>query len=258
MTSDTLSFEEGGLAQDFLMEAFNSLLATGDAKRLGITGEKPKGETDYDKAVSAFSARQRVLAKRMEFARSAVLWTALGVEAAANYYIAATLPEDAEALDDLKTVNKLLVAPQLATGEALFRTDAEPIGQIRTLFKLRNRVVHPKVGKQAIVGKPGIADFTPRAAGDCLIAAARAVAILGAALPEGGTFRAWGADLILKRESDLREFARQWTDGLPKPRPAPRYLRLPLVKREVTTPEPTEPTEPEAGEDTDLPPPAAT
>ena len=176
-------------------------------------------------AVNAYGQRQQALEKRMGFARAAVLWTALAVEAGANYYIAATLPGDQVALDDLKTVNKLLVAPRLATGQDLFATDVEPIGQLRILFRLRNRIVHPKVGKHAIVGEKGIADFTPHAAGECLIAAARAISILAAALPSDDESRPTGADLMLKRESDLRAIARRWTEGLPKPKPKPRVRR---------------------------------
>jgi hypothetical protein len=156
------------------------------------------------------------------------------------------LPGDHDALDDLKTVNKLLVAPRLASDEALFATDAEPIGQIRTVFKLRNRIVHPKVGKHAIVGKVGIADFTPRAAGECLIAAARALSILANALPDPVESWTRGADVILKHESELRAFSRQWTEGLPRPK---RRLVRARARTPATQPEATKPeTAEEAGE----------
>ena len=240
MTTGTLTFDERGLAQKFLMEAFDALLASGDPQKLGITGEEPRGDTLHDKMAAMVTAHQLAVTARMEFARTAVLSTALGVEAAANYYIAAALPDN-DALEDLKTVNQLLVAPQLATGEAFFATGKEPIGQIRTLFKLRNRIVHPKVGKHAIVGEAGIADFTPRAAGECLIAAAQTMKILAAALPDSIVLPTSGADLILSRQAELRAAARQWTEGLPKPK---ALRRAPAITPEATTPDATE----EAGE----------
>src|SRR4051812_35984457 len=112
MALGPLTFQEAGLADHFLMEAFDALIATGSADKLGITNQKPRGDTPYEMGLSAFTNRRAALAKRMELARAAVLWTALGVEAGVNYYIAATLPGDDVALDDLKTVNKLLVAPR--------------------------------------------------------------------------------------------------------------------------------------------------
>jgi hypothetical protein len=225
MGSEALTFEEAGLADHFLMQAFDALMATGDAKQLRIRKQDVTGLSPYDQAVKAVTDRRIALDRRMEFARAAVLWTALAVEAGANFYIAATLPGD-EALDDLRTVNKLLVAPRLATGEALFETDKEPIGQLRTLFSLRNRIVHPKVGRHAIVGKKGLADFTPRAAGECLIAAARALSVLARALPEDVQSPKSGAELVLKHEGQLRAISRKWTEGLPQvPPPRARLVK---------------------------------
>ena len=113
MALEPLTFKEAGLAEHFMWDAFDALMATGDAEKLGIT-DQLTGTTPYEMAVNAYGQRQQALEKRMGFARAAVLWTALAVEAGANYYIAATLPGDQVALDDLKTVNKLLVAPRPA------------------------------------------------------------------------------------------------------------------------------------------------
>jgi hypothetical protein len=221
MAQEPLTFEEAGLAEHFLMEAFNALLATGDAEKLGVT-ENLTGKTPPQMAIYAWSESNHALAKRMEYARAGVLWTALGVEAAANYYIAAMLPGDQKALEAMTTVNKLLIAPRLAAGEALFRNGEEPIGQLNTLFTLRNRIVHPKVGKSRIVGETAMADFTPRAAADCLIAAAHALSILTKALPDNVESRPNDVDVILKHKSGLRKLSRDWTDRLPMPRPKPK------------------------------------
>ena len=220
-----LTFDEERLAEDFLLEAFRVLFDTGNPAKLGIRELDLQGKSIQDQAAAIFAARQRALRKRMELARMAVLLTAIGVEAAANTYIAVMLPDHVEPLDDLKTINKLLVAPALATGTPLFFEGTEPIGQLRTLFKLRNRIVHPKVGKHAIVGEPGIADYTPRAAAECLIAAARAIGTLHEALQRDDDQRDSAPAIILDHRDELRELSRKWTDKLPVIRKRPPRLR---------------------------------
>jgi hypothetical protein len=209
---------EARLADDFLGQALDAFVATGDATRLGITTRKmPEGGTDRERAVALFARRQAAIGKRLEFARTAVLFTALAVEAAANFYIATMLPEDAERLDKLKTVDKLLVAPRLASGEALFVTDREPIGQVRRLFQLRNRIVHPKVGKSAVVGDVGGVDFTPLEAAKCMVAAARVVYTLHETLPDSQRWMGIGSTIILDYEPWLMKTSRKFSDELPKP-----------------------------------------
>jgi hypothetical protein len=182
------SFEEARLPEDLLLEAFNALTATGTARKLGITQREPvRKDMDADQIISAMAKQRIAVMRRMAYARNSVLFTALAVEAGVNLYIAATLPDDVQALDDLKTVNRLLVAPKLTTGKPLFEEGREPTGQLRRLFKLRNRIVHPKVGKLAVAGQQGIADFTPHEAAKCLLAAAMALKTLNEAHPDVDT-----------------------------------------------------------------------
>jgi hypothetical protein len=212
-----LTYDEARLADDFLLEALDAFMCTGDADELGITTIVSSKQSARDRAVAMFARRQFAMGKRMQFARDAVLFAALAVEAAANVYVATMLPDDAERLDRLDTVDKLLVAPRLATGQALFISDHEPVGQVRILFKLRNRIVHPKLGKRAVVGEAGTADFTPRVAADCLVAAARTLRTLSEALPDAARAKGPGYALVPKHEPWLRKASRVWTDQLPTP-----------------------------------------
>jgi hypothetical protein len=88
-------------------------------------------------------------------------------------------------------------------GQNLFAADTEPMGQLVVSFRLRNRIVHPKLGKKAILGEQRMSDFAPSAAADCLIAAARALRIIGDALPPEPSFGVIAANTVLKHASDF-------------------------------------------------------
>ena len=62
-----------------------------------------------------------------------------------NIYIDLALDDDhRELLDRQTTVEKLLIAPKLAGGPALFEQGREPLQMIRRLFRLRNLLVHSR------------------------------------------------------------------------------------------------------------------
>jgi hypothetical protein len=194
-------------------------MASGNPGRLGIrspTSKRP--EATRERAAQTVAAWNR----RLTFARTSVLFSALAAEAAANFYIAAALvPADAEALESLSTPRKLLIAPQVGGHGRVFRSGEEPMGRMTRLFKLRNALVHPKVGAIAlrgdrITGKDGYAGFNPRVAADVLIGTrdvlARLAEVLGQPSLCGAT-----CDVIRGREDDIRRAARGWTEQLPTP-----------------------------------------
>jgi hypothetical protein len=60
------------------------------------------------------------------------------------------LPGDRKPVDNLKTDQKLLLVPRFAARGAIFFNDRDPMGSIRELFTLRNRIAHPKVGDKPV------------------------------------------------------------------------------------------------------------
>jgi hypothetical protein len=225
---------EAELAGDFLRQALAALIDTGRPTKLGINYGTPPSKIGSRHVAEALVRSEGAKRERLSLSRNAVLFAAFAVEAGANYYIAVALPEDLEQLDGLKTVDKLLIAPRLATGGPLFRLGRVPTDGVVAMFKLRNRIVHPKPGKGAAVGSRGLADFTPRSAAEAVVSAARALKVLYAALPAPMTKNL--ADLIVEYAPSLRKAGREWTDQLPQPPGA--LVRAVLGERVVAQDQP--------------------
>lgn len=206
------SIDETELPEDFLAAAVRAFAATGHPDSLW--NPTPPSEPSL-----RHQLERRYLAhkRRMEQARAAVLWSAIAVEAAINLYMSAALPPaEAEAIDGLPTVNKLLLAPRLATGKDLFSRGEAVVRDTWRLFALRNRIVHPKVGKQSIAGEVGLADFTPRAAADGMIAAATVLRRFELARPDKIDDVDSAAKTILAHKDLLKGASRKWTEALPE------------------------------------------
>src|SRR4051794_5285252 len=101
-------------------------------------------------------------------ARTCILLSAFAAEAYVNLFLPGKLSAaDLEAVDRLATADKYAVGVKLATGEDLFPRGTEPLGSLVALFKLRDRLVHPKSSRPI---KP--ADVTPGRAAELLVATA--------------------------------------------------------------------------------------
>jgi len=158
--------------------------------------------------------------QRLSFARTSVLFSALAVEAGANFYMAVALADtDLKALEKLPPPDKLLVAPRLAGHGQLFEADREPMGLVVRLFKLRNRLMHPKVGTVTVggarlTGKEGYEDFNPKTAADFVVAVEQ---VLGALAKAGAPESLHGATCVTVADhaESIRKAARGWTEALP-------------------------------------------
>lgn len=107
--------------------------------------------------------------RRLRFLRASVLFSAIATEAYANEFIAATLtPADADAVDRLAAVDKLLLAPRLAGLASPFDRGQEPIQSLARLFRARNALVHPRPGQTGafvhVVTDEDVRVFGPSAA----------------------------------------------------------------------------------------------
>lgn len=207
----SLTFYERELADDLLGQAFSSFLEIGQQHAAPPPYPDIAPAADVkDLAVATFMYRNSLLRARLSHARNTVLFAAIAVEAAANYYAAARLNEgERAAVDHLTAPDKLLLTPRLAGRGDLFAADRAPFGSLRQLFKLRNRVVHPKVGEQSVV-QLGSDDFTPATVCDQLIGAARALSILGDDLEDDHAEVT--ANFVTGIDKELRASSRAWSD----------------------------------------------
>lgn len=223
MTGDQkLEYSEVALADDYLWQAFDALTASGNRERLGIA-RPPADKTGNERALHVLANAQLAWQKRLSFTRTSILFSALGVEAAANLYLRSTLDDkDVEALDRLRTPDKLLVAPRVAGHGEVFPRDQHPMGDVIHLFTLRNHLVHPKVGSVkvgrsgALTGKRGYEDFNPQRAAAFLIAGADVLARLAGLLDEPRLFGPMARRVAEERDL-LRSAAKGWRDKLPDP-----------------------------------------
>jgi hypothetical protein len=140
-------------------------------------------------------------------ARTCILLSAFAAEAYVNECLAAKLSAaDFEAVDRMPTAEKYAVGVNLATGEDLFRRGTEPLGSLVALFKLRDRLVHPKSSRPV---KP--ADVTPQRAAELLLATADAGFRISGTYGKPDLFCAFLRD---SRDCILAEGER-WTGHLP-------------------------------------------
>jgi len=132
-----------GLAGAYLQQAVDALSAAGDPDRLYPRWAREKPTAEPARAFATVEASNQ----RRTHARTAVMFAALAAEAYVNEFLATMLNGgDFRAMDRLPTVEKYVVGCRLAPGEALFDRGREPVQTIASLFKLRDKLVHPKAG----------------------------------------------------------------------------------------------------------------
>lgn len=129
------------LAGDYLTEAIEALHAGGDPAHLfGHWRRHPPAD------VKAEAPRMKAAARRarLRAARRAVLLAAFAGEAYVNEFLAAHGVLDQ--WDRESTIRKFSKGTQAAYGSLLFPTDGETHQRLVDLYKLRDRLAHPKPG----------------------------------------------------------------------------------------------------------------
>jgi hypothetical protein len=233
-TDDEFEFREEDLADEYLWQATEALLASGERSKL----YPRRRAADADDAQGLILRRLEAANRRLEFSRTAILFI--------NLFLAETLTrKEVDALDRLKPPDKFIVGSQLALGEKRLQHDRAPMGEIIRLFKLRNRLVHPKVRRvkvrrRQLFDRPGYEDFNPEAAARFITTVASTVSMLWKAcdLPKEPPSL---AARISADVSVLNDYGRLVRENLPTPpsRKVRRSLRSPVGDR---TPRPTSPT----------------
>jgi hypothetical protein len=126
---------------------------------------------------------------RMRYLRSSVLFSAMAAEAYANEFLAAFLSaKDLEAVDRLRSSDKLLLGPRLCREQDVLERGAEPHASLTALFDTRNRLIHAKPGRFAgYVGQGYEEDenlYGPEKAVRFLVAVAHAAVLLHPLRPD--------------------------------------------------------------------------
>jgi hypothetical protein len=166
--------------------------------------------------------------RRTAFVRTTMLFSALAAEAYANEFVREHFPNRQElmAVDRWKTVDKFVLAPRLALGEAVLERGHEPIQTVARLFKRRDALVHPKPEdddpSMALDADPV---YSPLEAARMIVAVADAAQRLVHAgrLGDGTDVMAHS---ILSVRSQLVRFGESGMGAVPHPdaEPQPEYL----------------------------------
>ncbi len=140
-----------GLSGEYLLQALDGLHDAGDPAHLYAHWRRfpPPDPKKVEADMRAAARRARIRA-----ARTAVLFAALAAESYVNEFLSVhgVLAE----WDREPTHRKFLKGTHKAYGSSLFFADREPYPVIVELFKLRDRLVHPKpgFGVTAVHGQP--------------------------------------------------------------------------------------------------------
>jgi hypothetical protein len=144
-------------------------------------------------------------------------------------------PKDRDAVDKLNAPEKYVVGSRLVLGKQVLHHGRAPMDDINRLFKLRNRLVHPKlrlvrVRRHHLFDKPGYDDYNPEAAARFVTSVSAAVATLFEA-----TEPANEPDRLiayLSTTDDLLEYGQRPRTSLPRaPGPPPRFFdQLRLIR----------------------------
>lgn len=131
----------------YLAQALDALYATGDAPSL-YESRAPQ-PTDMRSAVQHVLATMQARQRRRMFSRLVVLFSAFAAESYVNEFLAARMSDRRKRLREMdrhSTPWKFLEGTYEAYGERLFSEDSEAMPVLRRLFKLRNKLAHPKPG----------------------------------------------------------------------------------------------------------------
>jgi hypothetical protein len=142
-----------GVSDEYLLQALEGLQNAGDPAYMFAYWRwcSPKAPLSWRHAKMLAEARQA----RIRAARTSVLFAALAAESYVNEFLSAH--GALQQWDREPTHRKYLKATTAACGSQLFFADLEPYPAIVDLFKLRDRLVHPKPGL-GLAGAPGESD----------------------------------------------------------------------------------------------------
>jgi len=113
----------------------------------------------------------------------AVLFSAFAAESYVNEFLGAHFAAaDFDAVDRMNPINKYVIGTRFGAGEDIFLRDRPPIPTLKRLFKLRDRLVHPKPGFGPTLALGPLGDFdaqfTGRNIADFVVATAAAGLVL--------------------------------------------------------------------------------
>jgi hypothetical protein len=196
----------------YLYQAAEALDAAGDPDRVA-----PKIDVEGGPIGAMSRALGRAKAARMRYCRTSILFSALAAEAYINQYLSAKLSSsDFDAVDRMSTVDKYVIGPRTSGAGTLFRRDGRIVPQLRELFRLRHRLVHPKPGVgPAFEGPdPHETEFSASVAGDCLLAVSAAAVVVVREIYSPTAYVTPAAELWFGRDI-VREHARLAASPLP-------------------------------------------
>jgi hypothetical protein len=209
------------------MEAFEALELSGNAAGLYTEAQRnasASGRLGWPDLPGQAAER------RAQLSRRAILFAAFAAESFANEFLSMFfVGRTATTLDRLSTVEKLVIGPKLALGCDLFDRGTQPLQDIRTLFGLRDILVHPKPGRGLPSIDPEVPDpsFSPFVAAKSLVAAALTAEELLRHAPIGDR---WDLTVtgIAGNRTEIVAFGREASEQLAQPDDAWRYLFLRL------------------------------
>jgi hypothetical protein len=201
----------------------SSLYMSQAVEAFGESGDGPTlyghmyGKSDLDPTESALAVIEGDRCRTVSRLQT-VLFTALATESYANEFLAARLSrKDFEVVDRMSPVNKLVVGTGVENEKAIFQRGRAPIPKLVKLFKLRDRLVHPKPGfGPDAVGEPlgeFKAQFAAEDIADFLISAAAAGYVLLKRAYGPDHLDIW-TDLLWFTKETLYEFAEE-SESLP-------------------------------------------
>lgn len=155
----------------YLRDAARALRDCGSAPALyagwrGESGHSPSEAFAYLEAPG----------RRIEFARTSILFSAFAAEAYVNAFLADRLGDGLAEVERNSTIDKYVKHVASLEPQLRFTKGEQPGQGLALLFKARNALVHPKEG---VAIEP---EITPRLAADSIVAVARAAWDLTAAL----------------------------------------------------------------------------
>jgi hypothetical protein len=158
----------------YLRDAARALRDCGSAPALyeGWRGETGRGKDEG-------MAYLRAPGRRIEFARTSILFSAFAAEAYVNAFLAERLGDEFPEVEWASTTDKYVKYVRRAAPELEFSRGEQPGQDLVLLFKARNALAHPKKGV------PVEPEVTPTLAGTSIVAVASAADRLTAATGKG-------------------------------------------------------------------------
>lgn len=192
-------------AAAYLQDAAKALTACGSATAL--YGGYRNAPPDVRHAIQDWVVNEFGVDSQARFARTSILFSALAAEAYVNAFLDERLSgADVSAIDRLPAVDKYVIGVSQADATVRFPRGAEPTQTLKRLFDTRNKLVHPKPrGRSQSL-------FTPKAASEFLVAAAKAARLLTQGTKPAAEFH---IDLVVDNASVFTDWGSRWTGALP-------------------------------------------